>query len=385
MLKIRSFVRNHNLSTSGMRRKILSDILIILGLIVVLLSGCDPTEPEPKCPPDCPTPEVHFSISSPEKTAVSYFWGDTIPVAITLNEGAGAVSGMTVKSSKGQSFQQTGSETSIRIPTDSFTVGQHTMTVKVSYEDGTSEQRSFSLTLYSDEPPTQYSYKVLNVYPHDPTSYTQGLVYHDSKLYEGTGQYGESKLRLLDLKSGQVMKEVKLEDKYFGEGVCVYNDQLIQITWKEATAFVYDRNDLTQIRTFPYPYPMDGWGLTYDGTHLIMSDGTSKLSFLDPETFLEDYHIEVYDNQTPVPQLNELEFIDGLVFANIYQTDNIAIIDPKTGKVKGYINLTGLLPESDRHPQLDVLNGIADLGNSKLLVTGKNWPKMFVIEYLPVP
>jgi glutamine cyclotransferase len=226
-----------------------------------------------------------------------------------------------------------------------------------------------------------YTYRVLNSYPHDPEAFTQGLVYEDGVLYEGTGLRGESTLRRVDLATGQVLQSRSLPDQFFGEGITVWDDTIIQLTWQSNVGFVRDVTTFDLVREFRYP--TEGWGLTHDGTHLIMSDGTSTLHFVDPVSFEEVSRIEVLDGNSPVTRLNELEFIDGEVFANIWQTDRIARISPETGQVAGWIDLTGLLGPQDRTQKVDVLNGIAyDTENDRLFVTGKLWPKLFEIELI---
>ena len=223
-------------------------------------------------------------------------------------------------------------------------------------------------------------YRVVNEYPHDRNAFTQGLVYADGDLYEGTGRYGESTLRRVDLESGDVLRSYALEPHHFGEGIAVLGDRIYQLTWRTQTCFVYDRETFALLGTFGYP--TEGWGLTTDGERLIMSDGTSKLVFRDPETFAEVGSVVVQDDDQPIPYLNELEYIDGEVWANVWRTDVIARIDPATGRVNSWINLTDLLSRGEQ--RADVLNGIAhDPATGRIFVTGKLWPRLFEIE--PVP
>ena len=226
-----------------------------------------------------------------------------------------------------------------------------------------------------------YSYRVVNEYPHDVDAYTQGLVFHDGELYEGTGLYGHSSLRRVELETGSVLQIHELDDKYFGEGITIYDDRIIQLTWREKLGFVYNRESLEQIDGFNYS--TEGWGITYDGIKLIMSDGSATLYFLDPVTFEETGCIEINSAGHPIKLLNELEYINGEIFANIYRTDRIARIDPATGNVIAWIDLTGILRFEDTTPQTDVLNGIAyDSDTDRLFVTGKKWQKLFEIELI---
>lgn len=224
-------------------------------------------------------------------------------------------------------------------------------------------------------------YQVVQVFPHDPEAFTQGLVYLDGVLYEGTGLFGRSSIRRVRLESGEVLQIQTIDPKYFGEGVAVSGDSLVQLTWQSGIGFVYDRTSFRRTKTFSYRG--QGWGLTNDGTRLIMSDGTAFLRFLDPSSLGEIGRIEVRDGGIPVTNLNELEFVKGEVFANVWQSHRIARISPKTGQVTGWIDLTGLLDPRDA-AGVDVLNGIAyDARRDRLFVTGKLWPKLFEIRVVP--
>jgi glutamine cyclotransferase len=227
-----------------------------------------------------------------------------------------------------------------------------------------------------------YSYNIVNTYPHDPDAFTQGLVFEDGVLYEGTGLLGQSTLRRVELETGEVLQIREVPAEFFGEGITIYGDKIIQLTWQSHVGFVYDKNSFELLREFNYS--TEGWGITHDGEHLIMSDGTSTLHFLDPQTFEEISQLEVLDNNGPVTRLNELEYIQGEIYANIWQTDRIARISPETGRVVGWVDLEGLLTAEDRSEPVDVLNGIAyDADTDRLFVTGKLWPKLFEIELIP--
>jgi glutaminyl-peptide cyclotransferase len=231
-------------------------------------------------------------------------------------------------------------------------------------------------------PPT-FGYRVVAEYPHDRRAFTQGLAYVDGVLYEGTGQHGQSTLRRVELETGEVLQAVGLSKEYFGEGITVLGDHIYQLTWKSGICVVFDRETFEFLDVFTYQ--TEGWGLTTDGERLIMSDGTNRLFIRDPETFAELDTIDVYDGVRAIWNLNELEVVDGEIWANVWQTDYIARIDPETGQVTGWIDLSGLLSESDRGKhRVDVLNGIAhDPETDRLFVTGKLWPKLFEIEVVP--
>ncbi len=223
-------------------------------------------------------------------------------------------------------------------------------------------------------------YAILHSYPHDPNAFTQGLVFIDGHLYESTGRQGHSSLRMVDPATGWVLKEYDLPKQYFGEGLTDWGDTLVQLTWTSGVAFVYDRSTFTPRRTLHYTG--EGWGLTHDSTALILSDGSATLRFLDPNSFREIRKLTVRDESNhPVPDLNELEYIRGEIYANIWHEDRIARISPKTGRVVGWIDLSGLLKPGDTSDEEAVLNGIAyDAKSDCLFVTGKLWPKLFEIK-----
>ncbi len=228
----------------------------------------------------------------------------------------------------------------------------------------------------------QDTYQVVNSFPHDAQAFTQGLVYLDGRLYESTGIKGQSSLRIEDLDTGRILQFHDVPSQYFAEGLTNWAGTLIQLTWQDHVVLVYDRATLRFLHSIPYPG--EGWGLTQDGKSLILSDGTAQLRFLDPATFRELRRVTVRDHGKPVAQLNELEFIHGQVYANIWHSDRIARIDPASGRVLGWIDLAGLLPQNQRSSPEAVLNGIAwDEARQRLFVTGKLWPKIFEIKVIP--
>ena len=230
--------------------------------------------------------------------------------------------------------------------------------------------------------PSIYRYRIVNTYPHDPQAYTQGLVYRDGFLFESTGLRGRSSLRKVRLETGEVVQQERIDAQYFAEGLTAWNGRLIQLTWHAKLGFVYDLASFRLLRTFSYPG--EGWGLTHDATRLIMSDGSDMLRFLDPTTFADRGRVSVRDGSVSVKNLNELEFVRGEIYANVWHTDRIARISPETGLVLGWIDLTGLLsPVYQLDPEA-VLNGIAfDAERDRLFVTGKLWPKLFEIKVEP--
>lgn len=225
--------------------------------------------------------------------------------------------------------------------------------------------------------PRVYGCQVLNAHPHDANAYTQGLVFEDGFLYEGTGKYGQSQLRKVELESGRVLQAQSLPRNLFGEGITILDDRIYQLTWREGTAIVYDKDSLRELQRFRYDG--EGWGLTHDGTHLIMSDGTATLRFVDPKTFRVVKQLLVRSQGRRVDKLNELEFIGGEIFANIWYKDYVARISPGSGEVTGWIDMRQLWPV--RRDREAVLNGIAyDAKDDRLFVTGKNWPKLYEIR-----
>lgn len=241
-----------------------------------------------------------------------------------------------------------------------------------------------ALVLVSNSPvypePLHYTYNVVNVYPHNETAFTQGLIFEDGIIYESTGRYGQSTLRRVELETGNIIQLHALPDQFFGEGITIFGDKIIQLTWQSEKGFVYDKNSFDLLQEFTYP--TEGWGITHDGSRLIMSDGTATLYFLDPETFQKIGQVAVYDEE-PVARLNELEYIHGEVYANIWMEEKIAIINPQTGRVTGWIDLEGI-NDSENQNAYNVLNGIAyDAEKDRLFVTGKLWSKLYEIELVP--
>jgi len=227
-----------------------------------------------------------------------------------------------------------------------------------------------------------FSYKIVRDYPHDPAAFTQGLEYRDGFLYEGTGLNGRSSLRKERLETGQIVEQTNLSSEYFGEGITVLGAEIFQLTWQSRTGFIYGRTDFHVERRFSYPG--EGWGLTNDGRQIYMSDGSAEIRVLDPRTLAERRRIQVRDGGAPITELNELEWVDGEILANVWQTDRIARISPATGQIAGWIDCSGMLPSVFRSSSDAVLNGIAyDARSKRLFVTGKLWPKLYQIQIVP--
>src|SRR5258706_3318309 len=224
-----------------------------------------------------------------------------------------------------------------------------------------------------------YTYTIVNSWPHDPSSFTEGLIYKNDTLYESAGRNGSSSLRIVDLTTGAVKTQVDLADQYFAEGIDLLNGKIFQLTWQSQQGFTYDPNSLTQLGEFSYKG--EGWGLTDDSHSLIMSNGSNTITFLDPQTFEVERTINVYVDKKPLDGINDLEYVKGKIYANIWHTDKIVQIDPRSGAILGWIDLTGLFPVEQRSEKEAVLNGIAyDEKNHRLFVTGKMWPRLFEIR-----
>ena len=259
-------------------------------------------------------------------------------------------------------------------------LGQNEIEFESFSKSGKKDIKSLIVKLNSNIKPQKLSYKINKIYPHSRNSYTQGLIYENGFFYESSGEYGKSALRKVKLETGETINLDNLENNYFGEGLALYKNKLYQVTWREHTAFVYDKQTFKLERKFNYDIT-EGWGLECDGTNFLMTDGSNIIYFLDPTYFSEVGRIEVMDDKGEVDNLNELELIDGKLFANVYMTDRVVMIDPKTGIVESEIDFSGLLPKADYTETTNVLNGIAYNKSSKhLYITGKNWPKLFEIE-----
>lgn len=240
----------------------------------------------------------------------------------------------------------------------------------------------FDADSFSSSQIKTYSYRIINSYPHDPSAFTQGLVYEDGILYEGTGLHGQSSLRRVDIQTGEVLDMVRLKDEFFAEGIAVWEDKIIQLTWRSQQGFVWDKDNLTQIGGLTYQ--TEGWGLTTDETRLIMSDGSDTLYFLDPENYSIQGSLLVTACGEPIRGINELEYVNGEIYANLWPSSWIAIISPDSGEVTARIDLTGILKASDlQNKRVDVANGIAyDAKEDRLFVTGKLWPSLFEIKLM---
>jgi glutamine cyclotransferase len=261
-------------------------------------------------------------------------------------------------------------------------LGNKVLIAKIDFED-TSVDITKKIKILAEKSPEIYTYKILNTFPHDKTSFTQGLEFKNDTLYEGTGHRGESVLRKLDFKTGKVLQQVNLDDSVFGEGLTVLNDKVFQLTWQSGIGYVYNKSDLSKIETFSYGKSKEGWGLCNDGEKLFKSDGTEKIWILNPENLAEADFIETVTNKSIFNKANELEYVDGKIYANVWQKESMMIIDAKSGAIEGVINFGGLKSKVEQHSKLDVLNGVAYHPRRKtFFVTGKNWDKLFEVNII---
>lgn len=265
----------------------------------------------------------------------------------------------------------------VSLNTSQLAVGNRLFTAKV-FQGPDVQEITSNVILLAGEQPQQYGYQIVKTFPHDTSSYTQGLEFHDGIFYESDGQYEESSLRKVDVTTGKAIQQVDIPKHIFAEGITVIGDSIVGVTYRESLFLIYDKNTLQKIGELPYPPGREGWGLAFDGKHILNTDGSNIIHYLNKDTFLEEKYLEVYDNNGPVDQLNELEIIDGKIYANVYTSSKIVIIDPTTGAVTGEIDLSGIYPDATDDL---VLNGIAyDKKGDRLFVTGKKWDKLFQIR-----
>jgi len=309
----------------------------------------------------------------------NYVFGEKVTVNVSTKVGNGEIKNVRLYYENQLIKESAESNFSTEVTINA--IGNNNLRVVATKTDEIENTRTLPISVISDIVPKKYTYQVVNTFPHLKTSYTQGLEYHNGFLYEGTGEYGKSMLLKIDLNTGNAVQTHRLNDMYFGEGITILNNKIYQITYKEQTGFVYNLDDFALIESFHYA-SKEGWGLTNDGTNLIMSNGTNDLIWLDPNDFSVIKTIQVMNNVGAVDYINEMEYIDGKILANIYTTELIVEIDAETGKVLSEINLSGIL-NMYRNPSeiVDYMNGIAyDKTNDRLFVTGKWWSRLFEIK-----
>lgn len=358
-------------------------IFFLAILVILSMACCNKTAPKKTEKTSKSEQFVIASIVSPEQEKV-FILVDSIRIDLDLSILQSAIDSILILSNDNSlKTKLTENYDIIYWQTTGCRVGRNTARIKIHYNDSLVESHVLHVVLLSDIIPENYQYTVIHTYPHDPEAYTQGLLYHNELLYESTGLEGKSTLRINNITTGKSEKMISLSPELFAEGISVFNDQIYQITWRSKIGFIYDINTLELIRRFDYQID-EGWGLTSDSKNLIMSDGSEHLYILEPDFFTQIGQIEVFDNKGMVSSLNELEFINGKVLANVYGESYIVIIDMKTGKVVGKLDMDKLMPEGTKGDMGKVLNGIAyNPLNQHFYITGKHWPVLYEITITP--
>jgi glutamine cyclotransferase len=346
--------------------------LLFLALIALVAYGCKDSTPQ----------EDNFSVSPDAGT--TYKVGDVInakvsyPASFKADSVVYLLDTMRVASTKDSS--------AVSIKTDSLTLGVKMIVAKV-YQEGKSQDFNTNIVLLPAKAPEELTFTVEKVYPHDVESYTEGLIYQDGVIYESDGgrvaeDSGQSSIRKADLTTGRVIKKTDIDPKIFAEGIAIVGNKVVQLTYTEKIGYVYDKTTLRLLSTFNNNVGIEGWGMTFDGKKILMDDKTNRLWFLDKDDYHQIGFVDVYDEKGAVNQLNELEYIDGKIYANVYETDLILVIDPKTGAVLQRADMTNLYPKDSRNAGADVFNGIAyDKATKRIFVTGKKWDKLFQVKF----
>ena len=359
--------------------------LSVLVFMFTTFSCCVHEKPGTKSvsskPEAVPVVPLTINFISPSPNQI-FTIGDKITINLKLSENAQNPDSIVFYLDGVKTGVISGSVSENIVESKGISPGIKRLRITSFFPEGKMENNSVALKFLSDVKPKIYTYRVLGSFPHDINAYTQGFEYHDGYFFEGTGQLGQSSIRKVVPGTGDVIKSRKISSDIFGEGITVLNGKIYQVTYRSQVGFVYDVESFEQLQKFFYPN-LEGWGLTNNGREIIMSDGTNVIYFLDPQYFTVNRKIEVYDNVMAIDSLNELELVNGSIYANRYMTDEIVMIDPETGKITGKVDMKGLLKPGDRHPGIDVLNGIAwDKEQKRLFVTGKNWPKIYQMEFI---
>jgi glutamine cyclotransferase len=342
--------------------------LLIVTVLILILGSCG----------NKTTSDSSFFTISIKNQKKGYTTSDMVSVTIKNKKNKLVDSVVYAMNSNRISSSSELSETNI--PLQNSKLGSQTITATI-YSEGESFVAAEKIIILSSITPKLFTYKILETYPHDIKAYTQGLEFINDTLYESTGTYKISSLRKTNYETGEVLQQIDLADSYFGEGLTILNDKIYQLTWRENTGFIYNLSDMKKTGTFVYGKSKEGWGLCNDGSKIYKSDGTQKIWTLDSNTLAEVDHIELYTKTSKIPKVNELEWVEGKINANINQRDAIAIVDPSNGAVEGVIDLSDLKSKVTQHKDLDVLNGIAYKGEENTLyITGKNWDKLFKVE-----
>jgi glutamine cyclotransferase len=338
----------------------------------------------------CNTKPKEAAIALSPEAGSSYKSGDVVNIKVSYPADTKADSVVYLLDSVRLAVKKDSS--ALTLKTDSMHLGVKLITAKV-YTAGKSEDITTNIVLYAAKAPEEYTFKIEKTFPHDTGSYTEGLIYQDGIMYESGGGYldpppgqpkdGQSSLKKYDLTTGKTIKKVMVDPKKFAEGIAIVGDKLIQLTWKEKVGYVYDKNTLALLSSFNDTVGQEGWGMTFDGKFIYADDSTNRIWIRNKDNYSKVSYIDVYDDKGPINSLNELEYIDGKIYANVWQTNNIVVIDPRTGVVLQRIDMSDLYPATKRNPNADVLNGIAyDKTGNRIFVTGKKWDKMFQVKFV---
>jgi glutamine cyclotransferase len=348
-----------------------NNTILLLIAVAMLAFGCA----------GCNKKNQEAGLSITPEAGTSYKQGQT--VSVKLSYPADTKPDSIVYLVDSTRFASKKDSSAVSLKTDSMHLGPRSITAKL-FQGGKSQDVSTNIVLLAPKAPDEYTFKIEKVYPHDTSSFTEGLLYQDGYLYESTGQPKHSKLMKINLETGKPVMQARLDTQYFGEGSAIIGDKIIMLTYQDPRfLFVFDKNTFKLLSTQPYHVGVEGWGLTFDGKKLYTDDSTNRIWFLDKDTYRQTGYIDVYDNEGPVNAINELEYIDGKLYANVWEKNIIVIIDPKTGAVTGRIDLTNLYPQNKRNLNSDVLNGIAyDKATGRIFLTGKNWDKLFQVKFV---
>ncbi|WP_109829263.1 glutaminyl-peptide cyclotransferase [Reichenbachiella versicolor] len=351
--------------------------LLLLSTVLCCVALCN-CGTKAKQKPETARIKSKVKVISP-KNGFKIVDGDSLNIQFSLKNESTSIDSFQIEIENKKIVQQGFSSL---VSTEGIKMGRQNIDYTIFLSDGTQERKRSTIIVKSNKRPKAYTYRIVKQYPHSKKAFTQGLTIRNGELFESTGQNGMSSIRKIDVSTGEILAQKNLESQFFGEGSTIIDDKIYMLTWTKNTGFLFDRNTLEKIGEFSYP--SEGWGLTNMGDTLILSDGSSNIYFKEKESFTDIGAIQVYDNKGPIDDLNELEYINGKIFANRWMTDLVYIISPKTGKVEAVINLEGLLTSKERNDiSIDVLNGIAyDKQLKKLYVTGKNWPSLFEIELI---
>jgi len=345
--------------------------ILLLTAVAILAFGCS----------SCDKKNQEAGLSITPEAGTSYKQGQAVSVKLSYPTDTKPDSIVYLVDST--RFASKKDSSAVSLKTDSMVLGPRSITAKL-FQGGKSQDISTNIVVLAAKAPEEYTFKIEKVYPHDTSSFTEGLLYQDGYLYESTGEPGHSKLLKVNLETGKAVKLAKLDTQYFGEGSAIIGNKIIMLTYKDPRfLFVFDKNTFKLLNTLPYHVGVEGWGLCFDGKKLYTDDSTNRIFFLDKDTYRQTGFIDVYDDQGRIDSLNELEYIDGKLYANIWEKNIIVIIDPKTGAVTGRIDLTDLYPQNKRNMNGDVLNGVAyDKATGRIFLTGKYWDKLFQVKFV---